>query len=262
MAEKLYQDQEWLSRQYETKTTREIAELCHVDKATILRWLCRFGIPVRPACRRGNHIELSDGLREFLTGHLLGDGCLGETPTRCSAAFLLTSKYRHYAKFVATMADAVGLVGRVTKSCRYTYGNFRPYYYYKSRYYRELLSLRQEWYPNRLKHVLADILLTPSVVRDWYVDDGSLTIPEHNGHLPYITLSTHGFILSDVLALKQKLFDLGFKMSKNKRGKTGKGRQMWALRVSTVSTPEFFDYIGPCPEEIRECYGYKWEITR
>ena len=30
------------------------------------------------------------------------------------------------------------------------------------------------------------------------------------------------------------------------------------IYLLTHSVPDFFDYIGKCPEEISDIYGYKW----
>ena len=44
---KLYKNKEWLKKEYETKTTREIAKICNTNHQTILYWLNKFNISKR-----------------------------------------------------------------------------------------------------------------------------------------------------------------------------------------------------------------------
>jgi hypothetical protein len=58
-----------------------------------------------------------------------------------------------------------------------------------------------------------------------------------------------GFPVADIDFLVDKLNALGFKST----------RQPYrnVIHISSKSTPDFLDYIGPCPTA---CYSYKWEL--
>lgn len=53
---------------------------------------------------------------------------------------------------------------------------------------------------------------------------------------------------------KEKIYDF----NKIKAGKDKDDNQRYIIRLSSYKTDNFFNYIGPCPKEIEDIYGYKW----
>jgi len=190
--------------------------------------------------KSSNHCYLSKQAKEWIEGELLGDGHLG-TKSYLSAWFEYSSKYEEYIHYVAdTLAGfSIEQVGKI-----------RPIagvhaYRYTSRSYTELFDVWIGWYAFGRKEVPKDLKLTPTVCRQWYIEDGSLLKPGRV--MPAIRLATCGFSLTDVLWLITELKHLGFLATYQQHNNS--------IYISAYSTKAFLDYIGECPVK---CYEYKW----
>ena len=246
---KKYQNKEWLYKKYweEELSQRQIARLCEVSKKTIRRWLKKFNISCR-SCSEGQHLirskhcNLSERAIEWISGELLGDGCL-YSASKYSALFKYSSKYLEYVNYVSDTLGSFGIeqTGKINKREREN----AIEYSYNSRSYDELSLLRNKWYLNYKKIVPKDIELTPLVCRQWYIGDGYLN---HWNKNPSIKLCTNGFIISNVNFLIQRLNKSGFKATRQ--------QSLNMIGISTHSTKAFLDYIGECPVK---CYEYKFE---
>lgn len=193
--------------------------------------------------RKTNHCKLNQKAIEFIDGELLGDGCL--YLCRYSAGFVYSLKYEEHTNYISNILNSFGIKqsGKIRKYKDKRYNNIT--YNYNSKSYAELLPLRQKWYPNSKKIIPKDIKLTSLTCKQWYIDDGSLIIVKNKN--PYIRFSTCGFPISDVKWLVKQLNKLGFKATRRPSDNT--------IRISTISTQNFLDYIGHCPVK---CYQYKW----
>jgi len=89
------------------------------------------------------------------------------------------------------------------------------------------------------KLIPIDLILTPLIIRQWYIGDGCSS----GG---YLSFCTKAFLLNDLQILQQKLREIGIIAS------IWKNRVMY---VNSKSVETFFKYIGKCPVE---CYNYKW----
>lgn len=262
-----YQNRKWLEKQYLTlkRSILEIANECGSNTFTIKNWLKRFSITTRSISEgrlvNQNHVTLSKEASEFINGELLGDGHL--SLNKHSAVYAHTSKYKEYPVFLSEELARFGIeqVGKIYKKRRFTRFPSRyawgTTFYYCSRAYPELKDLHSKWYrrptaeelkkdPWRkyMKKLPFDLNLTPLVCRQWYIGDGHLfSNPRSN----CIELSTQGFTVSEVNLLTGKLKELSFTATKQKDN---------GIRISTKSTPDFLNYIGPCPIK---CYEYKWD---
>ena len=65
---------------------------------------------------RGNHCKLSQEAIEWISGELLGDGCL-QSQSKYSALFSYTSKYWEYINYVADTLKSFGIeqIGKIYK---------------------------------------------------------------------------------------------------------------------------------------------------
>lgn len=117
---------------------------------------------------RGNHIILSNTLREYLDGLLLGDGCIVFKRGR-SPYYTHVDKHRNYIVWLRKRLKTLGLpyVGSIYK--REEYGT----YYFCSNSAIELKDMRERWYPNGKKKIPSDLEITPIILKNWYVGDGS-----------------------------------------------------------------------------------------
>lgn len=267
----------------ENYSIKKISDLLSLNTNTIRRYMIEYMIPRR---ERENHILMCNDIIEFLEGELLGDGCL--LHHNVSSSYQHASKYKEYVIWIRDILNDVGInqVGTI-------YGEKNKLsncdgYRYVSKRYRELLKLYLRWYlrdfsycpsceiilydedTNRRKWVNSrhcpicdkhdlkkkivpnNLRLTPIMLRQWYIGDGSLIrYKKYNSF--NIVLATNGFLKSHTLYLINELQNLGIKCSHRKDN---------AICISLYSLELFFNYIGECPEKIKEIYGYKWVTDR
>lgn len=250
---RIYKNKEWLENKYinEKLSTNKLAKNCQVMQNTIWYWLKKFDIPIRSKSegihlRQANHCNLSKKAIEWINGELLGDGCL-QSKSPYSAKFQYTSKYIEYIQYVSNTLKSFGIkqTGRINK--RYHKDMDCYTYQYSSLNYVELLTIYKYWYPNNKKIIPRDIKLTPITCRQWLIGDGSLIYKKIK--MPYITLATCNFTISDVKWLAEQLTKLGFKATRYPANNI--------IGISAYFTKKFLDYIGKCPVK---CYRYKFEF--
>lgn len=266
--EKLYKNETWLKNQYTTsqKSSCTIAKECGCSNNTVMYWLRKFKAQIRSRSKttciaQSNHVYVSNEALEFLNGSLLGDGHL--ELQRMSVAVTYSSKYEGYLKWISKKSAQFGIEqgGAINKyegwamfpGGKKHYGTF---FLYCSRHYVELKKLQSKWYRPAtqeerekgrkfFKIVPPDLELTPLTCQQWYLDDGKISRRGKD-----IGFSTQGFLDDEILFLISLLARLGLKTT------TNKNREIY---MSRMSKRDFFDFIGPCPQEIKSIYGYKWD---
>ena len=268
---KPYTHKKWLEHQYWDleKSEHKIAKECGRNQTTILYWLKKLKIKTRsrPVAIRiavCKHVHLSKNAKEFLNGELLGDASINKC-RNWSPAICYGSQYEGYLKWFAKELTHFGLEqsGKIYKHKKRVKFPDRvsltTSYWYSSRHYVELEQWHKKWYrrptivelekyPWRkyMKQLPVDLKLTPLVCRQWFIGDGN---PGRIKTTRFSYFCTQGFLNKEVDFLAYLLTDLGFKITKQK------DRQLY---LSTKSVNDFLDYIGPCPKEIIDFYGYKW----
>ena len=199
--------------------------------------------------------NLSPHIKEFITGELLGDGSLFSR-SKYTAYYQHGTKYREYLVWIEKIFFDFGIkkTGTIRKNAHTLKSNGKTYISYslKTVTYPELKSLRIWFYPNGKKIIPYNLELTPLIVRQWYLGDGSLSKKVGNMGQT-ISISTEGFQENDIDRVIEKFKRIGLKLAKNK---SRKGQ--YKICISRQSTIDFFDYIGPCPQEIETIYSYKW----
>ncbi len=206
---------------------------------------------------RSNHVDLSSTALQFLTGELLGDGCL-HRPSRLSARYVHGSKHKAYLQWLSTSLSSFGIrqIGKIQQIVGSNHV-VKAYtsYLYTSAHYVELLPLWRKWYRRAteeekgrrsIKIVPKDLKLTSLTCRQWYLGDGCLVKDSSD----YIKMATCGFTDPEVSFLIEKLKELDLRVTRYKSKD---------LSILTRSTKAFLDYIGPCPTQIEGVYGYKWD---
>lgn len=221
---------------------------------SILRRLKRYAIPVTtPAVPNLGKIPLN--AIEFITGELLGDGCLMVDKRHkevSSSKYVHSSKHKYIEWLSSVLATwGVEQVGKTNKLAL----KKGQAYSYQSRFYRDLLPLRELFYPEGKKVLPQSLRLTPIIVRQWYIGDGSL-IFSHNKY-PAVMLHTLGFTKKEVYFLSTLVSqEIGVGVTTNKCD------QGLRIRIPAKDVEKFLGYIGPCPEEIVDVYGYKWNTKK
>jgi len=257
---KKYKEKEWLTEKYHSEmlSASAISKEAGCCKQTILKWLHNLQIPVRTDSeamrlvkRRVKHVQLCGYLLEFLEGELLGDGSV-HIPKQRTGRYTHSSSRREYLVWLSGELSAWGLKGgAVYKTVGKSWGKEYPTWHYQSNQYAELADLRKRFYPAGKKIVPNDLILTPIIARQWFIGDGCLRHPPHTKReRPYIEFCTDCFNKHDRDFLSNQLCSKGFKAFSRASGR---------IRISTFSTQDFLKWIGPCPEQIRGVYGYKWQ---
>jgi len=254
-----YKNKKWLKKKYidEGLTTIEIGKFFGVGDGCIGRNLRRLNINSRSRSEAAhlpvaNHCNLSQEAIEWINGELLGDGSI-QSISPYSAYFAYSSKHLEYIKYVKDTLKSFGINGgniikRYHTKEKTGFAKQDYYsYFYRSYCYVELFSFRKKWYPNGIKIIPKDLILTPLTLRQHYIGDGSLCHPK-NGR-PYAWLYTNGFSITDVEWLVNQLNKIGFR--------TTRQPAVNSIRIFAISIEDFLDYIGDCPIQ---CYRYKWNL--
>lgn len=239
-----YRNKEWLKQKYveEGLFGTEIAEVCGVHSTTIYNWLRKFDIPVQQRGKRPNHVELTDELCEFLDGLLLGDGNIH--PRHAGAAYQHRDSNIEYLEWLSDKLREFGLE-RSGKIYEYEQRGC-PDGHYKTKDYIELTEFYQRWYGEEGdKTVPEDISLTPTVLMNWYIGDGSYN-PNPRGGLRIGVICEN--MRKGLPALKEKLENLEIECTICSDG----------LRVGNSYQDRFFNYILSNGMEIPPCYEYKF----
>jgi hypothetical protein len=260
MANHKYRNKKWLEEKYliEQLSQSKISKLCKVSHSTIQYWLNKNNIRLRSIgeiahLRLANHCNLSQEAIEWIDGELLGDGCLTTTAKNkkseskyCSVLFRYSSKHKEYIDYISNTLNSFGIKqsGNIIKMVDKKTNSI--HYKYNSKSYVELIPIYKKWYLSGKKKVPKDIELTPIVLKQWYIGDGSIIQRKKRNIMPYIILCTMGFLAENVIELAKQLTKLGFKASRFSDN---------TIYISAYSVKDFLEYIGLCPVD---CYQYKW----
>ena len=225
--------------------SRKIAKTLGTSKNTVLRRLESLGVDRRDCLEfTPNTNKIPKEAIEFIVGELLGDGCVfSQNPV--SANYAHSSKYKEYLNWLSSLLSVWGIeksgeIRKLNNGC----------FTYQSRFYRDLAALRKRFYPKGKKVVPIDIRLTPIILRQWYIGDGSYLVSKRCNSRA-IMLYTMGFRWNDVERLTALLGGLGIESIHTTKN---------TIRIRSKSVDSFFEYIGSCPKEIVDIYGYKWGI--
>jgi len=263
--EALYKNKVWLKRQYLklTKSPYKIAQGQGCSQATVKNWLKKLGVKIRSRSEaqrisQSNHVDLCVELLEVLNGLMLGDGHL--SLAKWSSFYQHGSKFRGLLVWLSDELNRYGIRQSGTiyiqRHKKYSVVSF----HYVSRCYVELKLIHPKWYrpateeerkkgKKYIKILPADLKLTPLTCLHWFIGDGYLG--KCGKYTNYVSLCTQGFTEKEVYLLVSLLKSLGFKATKHKN----KG-----IRICVKSTEDFFNYIGPCPNGIKGCLGYRWPL--
>ena len=258
---KKYKNKKWLEEQYYTSemSQQQIADKCGVGQDVIHKTMKGFGMKARSISlgrhiRMGNNFHVTREAIDFLDGCLLGDGHISATSIY-AASYSHADKHKRYIEWMVDKFSEYDIyTGSIKKRIDNNLRFKKPAisYSYSSLSYPELLELQKKWYISRIKHIPKDLKLPNNTCLMWFIGDGSL-VHRPSGSI-HIRLHTCGFEYSEVMALIEEVASIGiigtYIQSSN------------SIYLSHDNAMKFLDYIGPCPKEIWNCYGYKWDLTR
>jgi len=259
LGENTYKNKNWLYNEYIVKhiSPTQIAKNLNCSRYVIYNWLHSYNIDRRCSEETSsykNSCNLSSYIKEFIIGEVLGDGSLlGKG--KYTAYYQHGNKHREYIVWLEDTFLKFGIekIGKIRGNLHQCgNGSASMVYSITTKTYRELKELRTWFYPKGKKIIPYNLELTPLIVRQWYLGDGSLK--KYNARPTAITLATQGFLKKDVENIIKKLLELGVEAKKSKI----KNKEQYGIYINRKSINKFFNYIGKCPKEIESIYGYKW----
>jgi len=169
---------------------------------------------------------------DILTGLILGDGSLSKVKNGKSRLQVGSNK-SEYLKWLS------GEVGG-TVSYSHTSKSGKEVEQLKTKSTAKLASWRRKWYPNGEKIIPGDINFNDTIIRFWFVGDGSLVKPRQ-GDTPYITIYNSSL---DSEILYNKLTIAGYEPSSYDENRV-------TFDIETAA--KFWENNNPVPG-----YRYKW----
>jgi hypothetical protein len=246
-----YLDKEVLQQMYSVEglSMSDIGKLVGCSSSKICRKLHHLEIPTRLQFKINEEV-ISDDAVQFLEGELLGDGSLISLESG-NCYFSWHMKSEQYLLWLSEQLNSLGvktrkIVPNINKSKLF----LAPYttYILRSMTYRCFNEIREVWYPSGIKILPKNLELTPIKVRQWFLGDGTLYRNRLKNSYS-LRFCTQSFTCNEVNKLREKFFTLGIKTTIQKGP---------VLYIRTESLPNFYDYIGSCPNEVEPIYGYKW----
>lgn len=233
-------DPEWIREKHHEQHLNqyEIAQELGCSQGAVSYAMRKFNIQVIQ--HQGQHKEPEDmWFYELIAGELLGDGSIqNEYPDTPYARYSHTTKYELYAQWLVDMIESAGL-----DAMYYENGN---QYNVQTLSYSCLYDIWQEWYSSDGREVPNGIQLTPTVLRQWYIGDG--TRRSREGKEPYVVLTNRSFSEGSISLLQKSLSHIGIDSSQHDDG----------MYIPVDKHDRFFQYMSDLPEQLDDIYGYKW----
>lgn len=188
--------------------------------------------------------NIVETFESILDGLMLGDGCLFRQHEKGRVLYCQTCKHRPYLIQLMKHLEEYGL-SCAPKNPYISGERSTVKYHLRSRVHDKLEKEKQRWYKGKKKIVPEDLVLTPDIVRHWYIGDGCLCYgPNTAGR---INFATHCFSEQECLFLIECFWKIGFKANYQKNG---------SMEIKRAYLSDFLDFTYS--ETIPPCFHYKW----
>jgi hypothetical protein len=265
----LLNNKEWLINEYTVNNgkCKEIALKAGAksgNEGTVIKALKRFNIKNRSKVETRLLRRIDYGFfenKDYLDGSLLGDGTLELVAAKNvfnSARFSKRSKHYEYSVWNSQFIFKKDGKDRIFFEEMPLNGKKFKSYKLRSLFHQSLMLYFNRWYKGTplVKIVPRDVCLSPFSLLIWFLDDGSSSFLTSRGDEIRLTLCSMGFVKEDQQFLCEELMRLyRIKASINKV-KSGTG---YTIRIHRNYVPIFYNVIGPCPDALKEVFGYKWK---
>lgn len=236
--------------------TQELADEYNLSISSLYYRLKKSGTKLRDSfthrSERISNTILSDFQKEVIQGCLLGDGTLIKKPI--SSSFANTSIHLEYTEHLLNIINfakaKIITVPECYKIIRGTKRLCKEKYTLITNCDKCLIEYRKLWYPEGIKIIPKNLILTPTIVKYWFYGDGSTSYYNNKKGIK-LTLHTNGFTVEDCEFLVNEFKKLNIHFGINFCNKQP------ILTIRKKSLYDFFDYIGECN---LECFKYKWKI--
>ena len=255
---KINLDKEELYQKYITEclSQQKVADYFGVSVDTVAANLRNYGIQSHKNKDFASQarIVLNEKQQDYLTGALLGDGCLVRNKNGVNAQFCYTSKSFQHVSFVSNpFSDLLYKEG--IKHVSYRDKRTDKVY---SRYTMRTVSDKvftneyDKWYKDGIKHIPKSLRINPTVCLIWYIGDGCIC---HSTRSESIKLSTQCFQADEQESiLLPQLDQFSPRLMKGDVGSNG--NRQYHIYIPRTAISDFLNYIGICPFSD---YAYKWE---
>ena len=237
------------------KSLMQLSNKYNYNIATIRYFLLRNDIPVKNVkdsvkkFHKQSTLILDNFFMQNFIGWILGDGGLRICKRSTNPYFTYTDLKRDHIDYVSSILYKYNIkhyIGQHQQSsCYYIQSESRPEFHEIYNLFYGYEGLNEN---NQKRKILPDIILTPIILRNWYIGDGCSSKQSnsfnHKGAI--VCKYKNDFIL-------KQLNDL-FNNVKCYCGKSG----CYQYHFNNKNLIKLLDYIGECPIE---GYKYKW-ITR
>lgn len=274
-------DKEWLYKKYfvDKLSTLQIAELVGAKEPnSVGQALKRFGWSLRN--HRDGIIRNTEDFviinKDFIDGSLLGDCSLGISNKNSDLTRPYLHKKNKYKDHLMWFAEQICpsshiTIKEVTHSIKYKdVIKHHKLFTFRTQSSNKLLEFYKRWYPsnnNYKKIVPTDLILTPTMILNWFLDDGSSTWRDRDGEIcksrnnasypqktkqVIVSFCSESFTKEENEFLCNQIKNFGINASVIKTsGGTG-----WRISIGQSSTNDFFNLIGECPVP---SLAYKWK---
>jgi len=262
-------DKKWLLDSYLEKkmSLEEIQRIIGAKNHNSVRQhLIKYGVEIRNisdglTCKRKDSFVLD---HDIIEGCLLGDGSLRKCDKHSNMSyptFQKKNKFKDHVEYVAKHFFPEGDF-KIFDDVNKINGKILTYHLFRTGARKEFLPYFRRWYPESngfKKLVPEDINLTPKVILNWFMDDGSTTYRNRkelkNPHTKEVIciFSCESFLREDQERLCSQMknkFDLNPTIITAQWG-TG-----WRIKIRQAEVQDFLQVIGPCPVKSMQ---YKWK---
>lgn len=260
----------------EKKSTIEISKLAGAKSCNSVRQsLIRNMMEVRNYREAQIHSREDEGFicsRTVIDGGMLGDAGLkiyNKDSDVCAPCYYRRNKYRAHVLWVANQVVSNFVEDHILLERYQRDGKELVYHYFSTQTHDSLKPFFVRWYPkdnpyDSCKHytkiIPEDVDISPLSLLHCFLDDGTTYRRriESPTKQVYAQLCLQGFTRDNLEMFCQKVKrEYGHSLNiKTRPCYTGYG---YLLEISQGSYQAFLDIIGPCPEELVSCFGYKWK---
>ena len=256
-------DKKWLYEHYIDKklSTKKICKLAGAKTPNSVRQsLIRFNIPLRSISEGLTCNREDDGFifeREILDGCLLGDGFLRSYNKKSDQSYPYFSKRNiHYdhVLFVANQIFDSSHKVRIQEKNELFLGKYRTIFQLRTLSHKKLLEYFREWYPpnkNYKKTIPKNLVLTPTVLLHWFLDDGCSYRRNRKTRQITITFCSECFSVPE-----QKIIQKQFKYNFGIKTWLHKTKSGYRIEINQSYADKFYNVVGRCPVSSME---YKWK---
>lgn len=197
---------------------------------------------------RENHITLNEGQIKYIEGLLLGDGSIARN--RYSASYCHGDKHQIYMIWLRKKLRSFGIkVSTIDKYSDKEMWSFRTAWYRNT-----FTKMRKVWYPDGRKHLPKKLKITPTLLKNWYIGDGT-----HHNFVQIMIGNTEFSKREKKEIVIPQLKVVGIDATLNGVGN---------IYIRMPSAHRFFKYMLSEEKEIPWGYNYKfpdrrvWKILR